>query len=253
MTINLPPGLVVAFLLALVRASAWVVVAPPFNNRMIPVQVKIGLAAALALAVAPHLAEHVSTNLDTPALIGAITVQVGVGLILAFVANVLMSAITTAGSLIDLFGGFTIAQAYDPFSNATSSMFARVYQLLMITLLFAIDGHILLVRGFLTSFDAVGATGLQLGNASNLLLKDLGLFFLSAVEIAGPLLGALFLSEVVLGLLSRAAPQLNVLSLSFPLKIFLTLSLVSLALPLLPNAVSSLAHEAVRGGLSIFG
>ena len=90
MTISLEPGLVVAFLLALVRASAWVVVAPPFNNRMIPAQVKAGLSAALAVAVAPHLAPHVSATLDTPSLVGAIAVQVGVGLVLGFLANLLI-------------------------------------------------------------------------------------------------------------------------------------------------------------------
>ena len=252
MTINLPPGLVVAFLLALVRASAWIVVAPPFNNRMIPAQVKAGISAALALAMAPKLAPHINVNLDTPALIGAITVQVAVGLTLGFLANLLLSAVQTAGSFIDLFGGFTVNHAYDPMSNATATMMSRVYQLLMVTLLFALDGHLLMVRGFMSSFDAIGATGLHVGGLQDLLLKDFGMFFVAALEIAAPLLGALFLSEVVLGLLSRAAPQLNVLALGFPLKILLTISLVSLCLPILPDAVSRLLHEAVTSGAAAF-
>ena len=252
MTVTFEPALVIAFLLALVRASAWVVIAPPFNNRMIPSQVKAGLSVVLAIAVAPHLAPQVHVNMDTPSLIGAIVVQVAVGLVLGFLANLLMSAIQTAGSLIDLFGGFTIAAAYDPMSQAQSSIFGRIYQLLMVTLLFAINGHLLLVKGFMTSFDVVGATGLHTSGWSDLLLKNMTMFFLSAIEIAAPLLGALFLSEVVLGLLSRAAPQLNVLALGFPLKILLTITLVVLVLPLLPNAVTTLLHNALASGVSAF-
>src|SRR4051812_8225118 len=153
---------------------------------MIPGQVKMGVSAALALAVAPQLAPHINVNLDTPSLIGAIVVQVAVGLTLGFLANLLLSAIQTAGSFIDLFGGFTIAQAYDPMANASSTMFSRVYQLLMVTLLFAIDGHLLMVRGFMNSFDAIGATGLRMGSLQDLLMKDFGMFFVAALEIAAP-------------------------------------------------------------------
>jgi flagellar biosynthetic protein FliR len=252
LTLSFEPALVIAFLLALVRASAWVVIAPPFNSRQIPAQVKAGLSAALAVAAAPHLAAHVSANMDTPSLIGAIVVQVAVGLVLGFLANMLMAALQTAGSLIDLFGGFTISSAYDPMSQNQSAVFGRVYQLLMITLLFAVNGHLLLVKGFLTSFDIVGATGLHTGGWQDMLLKDFTMFFLASVEIAAPLLGALFLSELVLGLLSRASPQLNVLALGFPLKILLTLSLITLALPLLPGSVTTLLHQALNAGANAF-
>lgn len=252
MTIQFAPGALVAFLLVLARASAWVVMAPPFNSRLVPAQVKVGFSAAIAVAVSPRLASQVNTmNMGTPELIGAMTIQVVVGMALGFMANLLMSAVQTAGSMIDLFGGFTIAQAYDPFSNAQSSMFSRVYQLLATTLLFAIDGHLLLVRGFMTSFDAIGATGLHLNNVSDLLIKNLGLFFVAAIEIAGPLLAALFLAEVVLGLLSRAAPQMNVFALGFPLKILITMLMAGIALPLLPDAVSHLVNDSLRAGTQL--
>src|SRR3954452_11625194 len=181
MSITFAPGILVAFLLALVRASAWVAIAPPLNSKLIPAQVKIGLSAVLAMAVAPQLATHLPPDgsLSTPDLIGAVFLQVGAGLILGFIATMLFSAVQAAGSLIDLFGGFTISQAMDPFSNAQSSVFGRIYQLLATTLLFAINGHLLLVRGFMNSFDAIGTTGLEMSNLSDLLIKDFGRFFIS--------------------------------------------------------------------------
>lgn len=246
MTFDIDPGLLVGFVLALVRASAWLVVAPPFNSRVIPSRVKIGLAGALALAVAPRVAGWTMPT-DVPGLVGAVTLQIAIGLSLGFVANVLFSALQAAGSFLDLFGGFTIAQAYDPLSLAQSSVLGRAYQLLAVTILFAIDGHLVLVNGFIRSFQAVPPSGVALGDLSRLILEQVGLLFLAAVQIAAPLVAALFLTELALGLLSRAAPQLNVFMLGFPLKILLTLLLVGITLPHLPGVVGNLLEHVNQG------
>lgn len=250
MTIELSAPLLVGFVLAVVRAAAWVMLVPPLGSRAIPAPVKIGFAAALALPVAPRLAEH-PPSLDTASLIAATLLQVGVGVTLGFLTSMLFSAVQAAGELVDLFGGFTIAQAYDPFSNAPAAVFGRFYQLLATVLLFAIDGHLLLVRGFLTSFDAVALSAPPVGDLASVFVRSLGLFFVAALEIAAPLLGALFLAEVALGLLARAAPQMNVFVIGFPFKILLTLLLGGLALPLLPGAVGSLVERSVAGGASV--
>ncbi len=250
LTFEFAPGLIVGFLLALVRASAWLAIAPPFNNKSIPPRVKAGLAITLAIVVAPKLNGQ-QVPLDTAGLVGAVALQVVVGLLLGFVAMLLLSAAQMAGGLIDLFGGFALNQAFDPMSANQASVFGRAYQLFAIVLLFAIDGHIMLVRGFLSSFNAVPAKGLHLSHLSTLLTHDLGLLFVSAIEIAAPLLAALFLADVALALVARAAPQLNPLMLGFPLKILLTLLLVGFALPLLPDAVSTLLHHAAESGVSV--
>ena len=250
MTATLPVDLLLSFLLAMVRTAAWLVVAPPFNTRMVPVTVKVGLAVALAVPVAPRIAATAPPPELAP-LVTAVLLQVGVGLALGFVVQLLFAAVQAAGELIDLFAGFTIAATYDPFTNANQAVFGRLYQLLATALLFASNGHLLLVEGLLDSFAAV-PTGLpDLGATSAELLDSLTLFFLSALEIAAPLLGALFLTEVALGLLSKAAPQMNVFTLGFPIKIMLTLLLAGLALPLLPNAVDGLVDAATTSGSAV--
>jgi flagellar biosynthetic protein FliR len=115
----------------------------------------------------------------------------------------------------------------------------------MVTLLFVTNGHLLLIRGFMASFDAVGFHGPPLADLTDLFVRDLGMFLVAAIEIAAPLLAALFLSEVALGILARAAPQMNVFILGFPLKILLTLVLGGLALPLLPGAMEALGGRAL--------
>jgi flagellar biosynthetic protein FliR len=246
-TLEAPAALIVAFVLGIVRASAWLVLVPPFSTRAIPSPVKIGLAAALALPMAPRLAES-PPSLDVPSLVGAVVLQVAVGVSLGFLTMLAFAAVQAAGDLIDMFAGFTIAQAYDPLSGTQTSVFGRFYQLLAVTLLFAINGHLLLFRGFLTSFDAVGLHLPPLDQLADVAIGRLALFLLAALEIAAPLLAALFLAEVGMGLLSRAAPQMNVFVLGFPLKILLTLGLVGLVLPVLPGVVRSLAESSVRTG-----
>ena len=247
MTIDLAPETLTAFLLAMVRAIAWIIVAPPFSTRAIPIQVKIGLAAALALAVGPGL-QALSVPIETAPLIGAVVTQVAVGLMLGFLTMLLISAVQAAGEMIDMFGGFSISSAFDPMSQSSAGIFGRFYNLLAITLLFAINGHLLLIRGFYTSFEAVPLSGIPMMNLSGVFTDTLGRFAIAALEIAAPLLAVLFLAEVALGLLSRAAPQMNVFALGFSLKILVTLGLAGLAIPILPGAITSLAETAVRTG-----
>lgn len=252
LTLHLAPELFTGYVLALVRAVAWVFVAPPFGQRTVPVVVKTGLAAALALAVGPRLADQ-AVPLEAGPLISAALLQVAAGLVLGFIGVLLFSAFAVAGSLVDLAGGLSAAQLYDPGSNAAVSLFGRFYSVLATTLLFAVDGHLLLVRGFLTSFKAAPLTSLSLSTLAELLTRDAGLFFVAAVEIAAPLLAALFLAEAALGLLSRAAPHMNILLLGLPVKIMLTLSLAGIAITVLPEAVGSVIRPIIRDGLSVLG
>ena len=252
MTASMPTDLVLGFVLAVVRAAAWLMVVPPFNTRMLPTQAKVAFAVAMAIPVAPRLAATAPAPEVGP-LVMATLLQIAVGLALGFVVQLMFAAVQAAGELIDLFAGFTIAATYDPFTSANQAVFGRLYFLLAMALLFASDGHVLLVHGFLTSFDAVPSHIPDMQATSGELLTLLSTFFLSALEIAAPLLGVLFLAEVTMGLLSKAAPQMNVFTLGFPIKILLSIGLVGLALPLLPGAVDKLLETAVRSGGLIVG
>jgi flagellar biosynthetic protein FliR len=246
MQVEIASATLLAFLLAAVRVSAWVAVSPPFNTRAIPTVVKVALSLALAFPMAPRLAAQAPAPELFPVL-RAVFFQIIVGVVLGFLAQLLFAAVQAAGELIDLASGFTLASLYDPLSNVTSSMFGRVNQLLAVTLLFATNGHLLLVRGLLTSFEILPLHPVSVGALAARVTDNVGRFFVAALEIAAPVLAVLFLAELALGLVGRAVPTLNVFSMSFPLKIVLTLSLAGLAMSMLPNAVAALlerlAHE----------
>jgi flagellar biosynthetic protein FliR len=245
MTFSFDPLVVTAFALALVRAIAWLFVSPPFNTRMVPVTVKLGIAASLALAAAPQLAKQ-PLPVDTPAFVAALVMQALIGFGLGFLTVMLVNALQAAGALIDLFAGFSLAAVYDPMNNSQVAIFGRFYELLAITLLFTTNAYLVLVDGWFRSFQVVPVNGIDISKLSELMTRNLGEFFIAAIEVAGPVLGCLFLAEVVLGVLSRAAPSLNVFSLAFPLRVVVALVAVGLAIPLVAPALGNLVHDAVK-------
>ena len=239
-------------MLSLVRAATFIAIGPPFNSRAIPAVIKIGIAASLAVVTAPNVgAENLS--MEWLPLTTAVATQVAAGMLLGFLSFLIFSAVQGAGALVDLFGGFTVAPAYDPLSNLQSSTFGRVYQLIATTLLFAMNGHLMLVKGFLTSFKAVPLGGFNADRVGATFATQAGAFFLAAMEIAAPMMAALFLAEVILGLLSRAAPLMNVFALGFPFKILVTIFTVGMTLPLLPDATRALTENILRSGKQLIG
>ena len=145
------------FVLALVRALAWLMIVPPFGNRAVmPTIATIGLAMSLALVVAPHVA-GADVPLTLPSLIGAVAIQVLTGATLGFLVQVLLGAVTAAGSMADLFGGMVLPPSIDPLSTNQTPMLGQFYEQVAVVLLFAGNGELIIVDGFLRSFNSVGA------------------------------------------------------------------------------------------------
>lgn len=237
MTVNSSFDLLLALLLVVARAVAFMSIAPPFASRAIPVKIRLGLAVAMSLPVIPQLVGRVPEP-ELWAVVGAMVFQLASGLLLGFITLVLFSAIQAAGELIDLFSMFTMASLLDPISNTSSSMFGRIQQLVATTLLFASNGHLLIIRGMLSSFEAAPLRPPDLGGIAEMLATNLGRFVVAALEISGPVILVLFCADVALGLVSRAVPTLNIFQLGFPVKTIVTVSLAAIAVALLPGALN---------------
>ena len=241
---------IAGYLLALVRAGAWITIAPPFGGRVLPMQVKAGFAVALALAVGPKLAAA-GVPLEPGPLISAAVMQAVAGLALGYLGVLVLGVVQAAGMIVDSLAGFSMATLFDPTTSSQTTVFGRFYQLLGITLLFAIDGHIVLVRGFITSIDAAPFTSFDIGALHHVLTDGLGSFLLAAVEISAPLVAALLAAELAIGLLAKAAPQANAFLLGIPVKIIVVLSLGALALPRVAVAMQGLIETITRDGMQV--
>ncbi|MFJ7287101.1 flagellar biosynthetic protein FliR [Curtobacterium sp. NPDC098951] len=234
-----------ATMLAGVRLVAFFVIAPPFSYRAFPATVKVILGIGLAIGVAPRVAAGYESLAIGPFLLALLT-QLLVGLALGFLVFLVFAAVQSAGALVDLFGGFTLAQAYDPQSQVNGAQFTRLFQMAALALLFASGGYQLIVAGLVRSFDAVPLTGtFDLGGLASVLVTALTQMFLSSLQIAGPLVVVLFLADVGLGLLTRVAPALNAFQMGFPIKIGLTVVFAGALFMALPSVVSSLTGDAV--------
>ena len=254
MELGTPTGTLLAVLLGSVRAAAWLAVCPPFNTKGTPAPVKALLSVAIALPLAPRLSGQIPPDLSTPMLLADVVEQAAIGAALGFLTALLFAAVQSAGNLIDLFGGFSLAFAFDPLSMQGNSVFGRFYNLTAMALMFATDAHQMILRGFVQSYKAIPLTGaLSLEALSQMITDGLGQMFLVALQIAGPLIAVLFATDVALGLLSRAAPALNAFGLGFPAKILMTLAVAGTALALLPAAVETLTDKALTAILKVLG
>jgi flagellar biosynthetic protein FliR len=253
MNANVAIADLLTILLGAARTGAFMALAPPFNSRLIPVQVKALLSIGLTLPLFPYLRGSMP-SLETSDIIFSAAMQIFIGAALGFMVLMLFSALQAAGDILDLFGGFTLAAAYDPLSFNQSSVFGRLYNLVAVTILFGTQGHLLVLRGLLQTFRTMPLNmTFSLETFSRLLLKGIAELLLSALQIAGPLVAVLFLTDVAFGLLNRVAPALNAFQLGFPAKIFLLMMLSGLAITALPKVIEALVDKAVTAVVQLTG
>lgn len=253
MILSVDGAALTALLLASVRVVAWLAVVPPFSTRGIPVMAKVILALGLSLVMAPTLATQALPS-TAPGLLMSTASQALIGLAMGYVTMLLFAAVGTAGALIDLFGGFALAAAWDPLSMNTNTVFGRFHQMLATVLLMVSGGHLLVIGGLLSTFKYLPLTGMpDVSNWDSVLVTAFTMFFTIAVQMALPMIAVLFVADLALALLTKVAPQLNALNVMFPAKVGLTLLLLGLSFPMLPGVVANLVELANEAMASMAG
>jgi flagellar biosynthetic protein FliR len=244
---SLDPTAVVPFLLIMTRLVTVLTVAPPFGGSTVPPRVRVAIAASVAFLVAPRY--EIDLELDALSVLVAIAYQVVVGALFGFLIQLLLSVPLIAGSMIDGVSGLAASSLFDPMSQASATPAARLNQMLAGIILIGIEGHLLIVRGVIRSYEAAPLSGLRVDAIGPILSEAAGQLLLAAVEVALPLLVALLMTETVLALASRAAPRLNVMIVGFAVKSMVFMLAFALTLPLLINAVSALLERSLRWAL----
>jgi flagellar biosynthetic protein FliR len=248
-SVDIPAQVILVLLLGSARAAAWLAIAPPFSSSAVPKQIKAMLSVALSLPLLNRTDLKVP-SMETADIISALVWQVLTGAALGFICYLIFAAVQTAGDLIDVSGGFSLGFVYDPTLGSANAVMGRLYQMTALTLLLASGGYLIVLQGFLASYKLVPLNGgLALGSISESVTGATSGLLLAAAQIAGPILAVLFLADMGLGLLTRAAPALNAFSLGFPLKILITLAVVGAALVTMPNVVNGLVGDT----MSTFG
>jgi flagellar biosynthetic protein FliR len=232
-----PYGYIDAFLLVFVRMLSLFLAVPLFSNRTIPTFVKIGLAFFLSTIVI-NLIDVEMTVHSTDIVNYALTVgkEFLFGWLVGFSAYVAYSALLLAGQFIDVQIGFSMVNVFDPLSQVQLSITGNLYYYMVLLLTVASNAHYLFIKAIINSYDFVPIGGIFLSpNLYNSFIGFYTTFFMVALQIAAPFFFIMLMTNIVLAILARTAPQMNLFVIGFPIKILLGLFVMMITMNIFAN------------------
>lgn len=247
------PALVMGLMLSIMRVAGFVLSSPIF-----PVGIPVIGRVALTLGLGLFFAAPFPGSLDLLTMLGAAIVNLTVGLLLGWLTGLVFAIFPIAGGVIDVASGMGVAAILDPNQGIQAAVFNRLFTLLALAIFMLVGGDQLLIHGIALSIETIpldGGISLQAGLAP-FVVDAVTHMFVAGAEIALPVVAALFVTEVVLGIASRFAPAANVFILGLPLRILVAFGVVTVSLTMFPGAVSAamrLMREAMVAGLRGLG
>lgn len=222
------------------RALALLGSLPVFSQRAVPMRVKIGLAGFIALAAQPSLPAFAVVPLDSPAAFMAVAQQLLVGVTLGFAVRLVFAAVEMGGELIGLQMGLNFAGFFDPATASQGTASGRFFGTLVAFLFVLGNGHLMLIQALVRSFDVFPVGDTPFAFLHQLQPQRWGAeVFMLGLWIALPLVGMLLFVNLVLGVISRVAPQISVFSVGFPITVTVGLIGMLLTLPLMEQPFST--------------
>ncbi|MEO8409735.1 MAG: flagellar biosynthetic protein FliR [Propionivibrio sp.] len=209
---------IVAYFYPLARILALLAAAPPFNNAGLPVRVRLVLGLGIAIAIAPVLPSVPAIASASGAGLLILAQQILIGFAMGFSLRLVFGAIDLAGMMISTQMGLGFATAFDPNSAAQTAVVSEFLTMLSLLLFMAINGHLMVLATLSESFTIlpIGASVLADGSWLNIANAG-GVVFTTGVMLALPIVVALLITNVALGILARVAPQLNIIAIGFPI------------------------------------
>ena len=230
-----------------------IMLAPVFGARGVPAMVKLGLAASLSAIVYPLIiADKPSIPIELLPYIGLVIKEIFVGLVIGFVIYTMTAVLTGAGQLIDFQMGFTMGVAIDPVYGVQTPMLGNFQMILATMLLLATNSHHYLIAAMLKSYAYIPINPSALPSNITYYAQLIVHVFSLAIQMALPVFGALLVSDVGVGLLSRTVPQLNIFSVVFPVKIIFGFTILFLSIPFFGEAVSHLFNMNMSWILELY-
>jgi flagellar biosynthesis protein FliR len=218
----------VIFTLVLTRTGTLLMTAPLFGSQVMPRRVRAILAVAMSLIVAPVFLHTSIPPVEHFAQYGLLlSNEALVGLLLGLGMNLLFSGIQVAGQIVSQMSGLSLADVFNPAIEEDVSVFSQLFYFLTLAVFVAIGGHRIVIEALLETFAAAPPGHAALGDTYlEVLVGIVTQSFVLGIRASAPLLVALLLSNILLGLLSRTLPQINVIAVGFGLNSFLALGML---------------------------
>jgi flagellar biosynthetic protein FliR len=233
------------FILPFIRIAALFSVAPILSSPFLPIRIKVAIASVITLFMFPLINQSQIFELFSSIGFVQVVIQVLTGLIMGFILRLVFSALIIAGENIAVTMGLGFAQITDPVNGVTVPIVSQFLTISATLLFLALDGHLALLNMLFDSF-----TYIPIGYTFNFqtALWDLVAWatnmFSGALMVAIPAITALLIANSALALMTRAAPQLNVFSVGFPITIILGLVVIALTLPSMAIVFQNLLNAA---------
>jgi len=194
---------------------------------------KIGLAVTLSLILLPLSIHNVNLDINNiRALIFFSTTEFLIGIIIGFISFIYFSVVYLAGTVIDIQMGFGMVNIMDPQTNAQMPIMSGLYSILISLVFLTVNGHHMLIQSIIHSYEVL-PIGFQISINQNIITHLTHMLletFALSLQLSAPILISIFLVNVILGILARTMPQMNIFMVGMPLKIFIGIIIVFLSL-----------------------
>ena len=236
---NFDPNAMLSFLLTFMRVSAVLFILPVFEADGLPPQWKAALCLVLTMAIWPTVSLPGAQMPAHPFNIALILLgEIVLGLILGLALKFFFMGVQAGGELIAMQVGFSMITFADPSSGNQTGVIAHLLYTVTLLVFLCLDGHLYLFSAFTQTFRYIPAGGLFLGDGIFRQIMSLSVMLFSlALKIIGPVMASLFLVELGLALMTRAAPQMHIMEVGFPVKIAVGFIFVSLIFSMLAEDV----------------
>ena len=238
---------IAALLWPFMRILGLIIAAPLFGNQVVAVRLRVGLALLITVVIAPALPPLPDIAPDSATGMGLFVQQLLIGLVMGFAVRLIFTAVEMAGELIGLQMGLGFAVFFDPQHSAQVPVIGQFLGLIATLFFLAVNGHLLMLSVLADSFRLmpIAATTIDpafwrdaAGWGSRILYVSLLLSL--------PVIAALLVTNLALGVLTRAAPQLNIFAFGFPVTLAVGFGALLLSLPLFAPVFDQLLQEAVQ-------
>jgi flagellar biosynthetic protein FliR len=239
-------GWLSAFLYPFFRVLGLMSSAPILSHRSVPVRVRVLLSAAITMAAAPMIQIAPGVALDSPTGFLRIPVEVGIGITIGYVARLVFASFEIAGEAIGLQMGLSYAGFFDPAFGSANAI-GRIVGTLSFLTFVTLNGHLMLIGAVVHSFTLFPVSPDVLSLPwSGMQVTTLGReVFQLALSIALPFFALMLFVNIVLGFVSRVAPQFNAFAVGFPIMILAGVGLFALGLPLLEEPLMGATERAL--------
>ena len=219
--------------------------APIFSARSVPVRTRVAMAFLIAFCAQAGLPEQEVIGLTDGRAFSAVLQQVVVGVAIGLAVRIVFAAVELAGEVIGLQMGLNFAGFFDPTTNQQTSAVGRFFGNTTMLLFVIINGHLMVLQAVIASFNTFPVGAGAFDAIAQMRIHELGaVVFRYGLWIALPLIGMLLFINIVLGFISRVAPQMNAFAIGFPLTLAAGLVGIAATLPMLESPVLALLRIA---------